>query len=627
MTLTITGVTPPPPPPPPNEAPVAVNDTATVAEDVVLTGFDVLANDSDPENDALTVSRINGVAVSVGGFVTLSSGARVTLNADGTLSYDQRGSYDSLDVGQTATETFTYGVSDGLNLSTASVSITINGAFDNVAPVAVNDSASVGEAETVAGNVLANDSDGNGDSLSVLSVNGVAGSVGQQITLASGALLTLNADGSYLYDPNGAFDALLIGQTGSDSFTYAVTDGRGASDTATVSITIEGYSVPVSESPLLIDFETAPVGSYDGEDGIAATGLTVGLGAMLSGDRFAESDGFTLRATGPDFDLDSLSLTTISGRVRVNVEAYDDGVLVGTQAINVRGGRIADVSFGVSFDSVDEVRFVSSGTFFVDNIGLTTRAMDEPGGNVGPTALDDAFQTQEGSAISVNLLANDSDPDGGTPSLVAVAGNASGTVTLASGAVVTFAADGSITYDPNGSFDSLYAGQSAQDSFVYEISDGQGGAAEAVATVTVLGTGTPPAEPTAYDIGFEGEASGGQYAEDTFVFTGIGLTNQGLGVSSGASAGMSLDNDMTIAAFNGAMFDLERAVVTGMNGRNATFDVRGYLDGVLVATESFRIRDNRETSISFNDALFDGVDQVVLSAEGGFIIDDLVLIG
>ena len=60
------------------------------------------------------------------------------------------------------------------------------------------------------------------------------------VILASGAQLTLNADGSMVYDPNGQFEYLDVGETDTDSFTYTVSDGNGGTDTATVTITISG---------------------------------------------------------------------------------------------------------------------------------------------------------------------------------------------------------------------------------------------------------------------------------------------------------------------------------------------------------------------------------------------------
>jgi large repetitive protein len=88
--------------------------------------------------------------------------------------------------------------------------------------------------------VLAND---NGDPLTVTAVNGSSDNVGIQITLASGALLTVNADGSFAYDPNGQFGPRGRRQR-HDSFTYTISDGQGGSDTATVTLTVTGVAPP-----------------------------------------------------------------------------------------------------------------------------------------------------------------------------------------------------------------------------------------------------------------------------------------------------------------------------------------------------------------------------------------------
>jgi Ca2+-binding RTX toxin-like protein len=91
-----------------------------------------------------------------------------------------------------------------------------------------------------ANNGLGADSDVDGPALHVTAVNGVAAGVGQQVTLASGALLTMNANGTFSYDPNGAFAALAAPGSGSsdtsatDTFNYTV---NGAVETATVTVT------------------------------------------------------------------------------------------------------------------------------------------------------------------------------------------------------------------------------------------------------------------------------------------------------------------------------------------------------------------------------------------------------
>ncbi len=126
------------------------------------------------------------------------------------------------------------------------------------APIARDDTGTTGESAVLNGqSVTGNDFDyqallGN-ETLTVSAVNGSALNVGVQIALASGALLTVNANGTYSYDPNGQFDDLGVGQTGSDSFAYTVSDGNGGTDTATVNITINGENT----APTLVADSTA----------------------------------------------------------------------------------------------------------------------------------------------------------------------------------------------------------------------------------------------------------------------------------------------------------------------------------------------------------------------------------
>ncbi|WP_232225067.1 Ig-like domain-containing protein [Dactylococcopsis salina] len=119
-----------------------------------------------------------------------------------------------------------------------------NGGSGNQAPVAEDDTASTGSNTALNQNVLSNDSDAEGDSLTVSAVNGEESNVGSELTLASGALLTLNADGSFEYDPNNAFDNLAEGETTTDRFSYTVSDGNDGTDTANVAIDITGVPVP-----------------------------------------------------------------------------------------------------------------------------------------------------------------------------------------------------------------------------------------------------------------------------------------------------------------------------------------------------------------------------------------------
>ena len=190
--------------------------------------------DSDPDNDILTVIEVNGEAGNVGSQTALPSGALLTLNSDGTFEYTPNGFVDY--------DGFEYTISDGnQGFSTAFVEIEIQ----NQEPFAIDDNFSSGQDVSLSGNVLVNNGNGSdydpdNDALTVVEVNNQPPDIGSQITLASGALLTLNSDGTFDYNPNSQFDYLNVGQVATDSFTYTISDHHGGTSTATAEITING---------------------------------------------------------------------------------------------------------------------------------------------------------------------------------------------------------------------------------------------------------------------------------------------------------------------------------------------------------------------------------------------------
>ncbi|MBT9316105.1 Ig-like domain-containing protein, partial [Leptothoe spongobia] len=152
---------------------------------------------------------------------------------------------DFLAEGETITQVYDVTVTDNIGTSHAeTVTITLTGTND--APVATDDFISVNDNFDVIANVFENlgnglDSDvDQGATLSVTKINDDDSTIGSQTLLPSGAMVTLNADGSFIYDPNGVFDALNSGQSATDSFTYTIADEFGATDTATVNVTING---------------------------------------------------------------------------------------------------------------------------------------------------------------------------------------------------------------------------------------------------------------------------------------------------------------------------------------------------------------------------------------------------
>ena len=107
------------------QAPIAVGDTISTDIARIFT-IDVLANDSDPNNDPLTLTKIQNQDIAPGQQITLASGALVTFNSGGNLSYNPNGKFDFSNTGETPTDTFTYTITDGTGKTdTATVSVTL----------------------------------------------------------------------------------------------------------------------------------------------------------------------------------------------------------------------------------------------------------------------------------------------------------------------------------------------------------------------------------------------------------------------------------------------------------------------------------------------------------------------
>ncbi len=159
---------------------------------------------------------------------------------------------------------------DGNGAATVqSLLVTVNPV--NEAPTGVNDAYAVGEdgiLNVAAPGVVGNDTDP--DAGNVLVVQ----SVDTTVTMGS---VVLNPDGSFSYDPNGQFASLAPGQSATDSFRYTVTDGNGGTDTATVTITINGAN-------------DAPIANNDNFDVIEGDTLVAGV---LANDSDAEGDPLT----------------------------------------------------------------------------------------------------------------------------------------------------------------------------------------------------------------------------------------------------------------------------------------------------------------------------------------------
>lgn len=188
------------------DAPVAADDSAAVEEGGSVL-VDVLGNDTDADGDALQVASVGPPAHGTAG------------EEDGQVRY-------APEAGFTGDDAFTYVVSDGTGLAdTAAVHVTVTRV--NHAPVAGDDALTVEEDGSGSVAVLANDSDPDGDSLSIAGF----------IHPAHGSVSTLGDEVVY--------SATETHYNGDDSFRYILADAAGAVDTATVSVTI----TPVDDMP------------------------------------------------------------------------------------------------------------------------------------------------------------------------------------------------------------------------------------------------------------------------------------------------------------------------------------------------------------------------------------------
>ncbi|HEY4178814.1 MAG TPA: Ig-like domain-containing protein [Kofleriaceae bacterium] len=244
---------------PVNDAPVAADDTATTAEDtaLVLAPASLLANDSDLDGDTLTVanafSATHGTVTVSGGTVTYTP----VLNYNGPAS-------------------FVYTVSDPTGASaTATVAIVVTSVNDN--PVANADmvAGTEDQATTIAAStLLANDTDVDGDTLTVSGVTAGAGTHGT---------VTLSGTG-VLYTPVADFNGVA-------TFAYTVSDGQGGSASAMVTVTVAAVNdAPTAVNDTFTTAEDVPLvvaGSTltlnDTDDGGNANLTVASVGAATNG--------------------------------------------------------------------------------------------------------------------------------------------------------------------------------------------------------------------------------------------------------------------------------------------------------------------------------------------------------
>ncbi len=450
----------------------------------------VAANDADVDGDSFTVA-----------VVAQPTHGTLSLNPNGSFTYTPEANFYG-------TDSFTYQADDGFaDSSVATVTIDVN-----ALPVAAHDSYSVDEDTTltvvVADGVLKNDTDADGDTLTV--------TVAQQ---PSHGTLTLAADGSFTYTPDADFH-------GVDGFAYIANDGTGNSDEATVTITVN----TVPEAPVAVDdvYSVIPNGTLnvsdangllindtDGDgDSLTATAVdlpsngTLTLGANGSftyepNASFHGTDTFTYEVNDGTSDSAPATVTihvnTVPNAVSDSYSVDEDGTLTVVSAADSVLKNDADAESDpmtatvVLQPSHGTLTLNSDGTFtytpdtdFSGDDGFTYVANDGFGDsaeatvaitvnpvNDAPVANDDSYSVPVNGELTVQIPGvadNDEDVDGDSLTVVEVTGPSHGSLTLN--------ADGSFTYVPDTDFHGT-------DTFTYKVNDTTIDSATATVTIDV----------------------------------------------------------------------------------------------------------------------------------------------
>jgi CshA-type fibril repeat protein len=399
-------------------APVAQDDNVTVDEDTVLHGdviagtsdgtVDGNATDSDADGDELNVTKFMVDINNDGTLEEFTPGQSATINDVGTITMDSNGSYTfTPDANYNGdVPKITYTINDGTDEAEADLNIKVNDVND--APTANDDSASTDEDTAVEIDVPANDTDSDG------TIDKTTVTIKTQPN--HGTVSIDSTTGKVTYTPEADYN-------GPDSFTYTVKDEDGTeSNEATVNITVK-------------DVNDAPVATAIP----AQTNEDIDTPSVDVSGNFSDIDGDTLSFSATGLPK-GLSIDNTTGEITGTIDKTAS-----------QGGTNGVYSVTVTADD--------------GNGGTTGETFDWTVTNPAPTAVNDVDSTLEEVAVTIDVLANDSDTDDNI-TLVSVDMPNNGTAVIV---------DGKVVYTPNVDF-------RGTDTFTYTIED----ADSETATATVL---------------------------------------------------------------------------------------------------------------------------------------------
>ncbi|WP_273977781.1 tandem-95 repeat protein, partial [Vibrio parahaemolyticus] len=443
-------------------APVAdiVADKATVVEDTP-TIIKVLGNDTfEDDGKVVSLDTNNGPA-----------NGTVSVNPDGSVTYTPNDNY----VGK---DTFTYIVTSGGVSESTTVEVNVTPVND--APVAKDDTAITDEDTPVTIDVLPNDTDIDGDKLSIQSAS---------VPETQGKVEIV--DGKLVFTPAENFH-------GDAEITYTITDGA-LTDQATVNVTVNAVNdTPVVESsiadqtlaedftPYTIDLNTAfsDVDNVDGELTFSVSGnsniqvaIVNGIATFTPTADWNGSEALTFTATDPSGESVSQTVnftvapvadivgdkatvvedtpTIIKVLGNDTFEGDDQVVSLDTNNGPANGTVSVNPDGSVTYTPNDNYHGTDSFTYIVTSGGVsesTTVNVDVTPVNDAPVAKDDIATTQEDTAVTIDALPNDTDADGDKLSIESASvPKEQGTVEVVDGKLVftpaeNFNGDAEITY-------------------------------------------------------------------------------------------------------------------------------------------------------------------------------------
>lgn len=457
-----------------NDTPVAEDDTAATTENQAI-DVDVVGNDSDVDLDdqpaSFTVDSLDSITVA-----GLSTGAAlITAQAsivNNSVRFDPVTDFDELDEGDTATVAIGHTMSDREPASSsAQLLITVTG--ENDTPVAVADSSTTSENQSVTHDVLANDTDVDLDdepsNFSVDRVNSIVVSgISSAPRLRSGSVRIV--DNHLEFDPGTDFDELDAGDTATVVVYYSMSDTRGARSTSTWTISVNGEpDAPVAVVDVITTTENA--------------GLSV---PVLANDRDVDADD-----DPQNFLLVSFTEPQVTG--------LSTGSSLIAAALTIDGAS-ARFEPSTDFDELDtgDVATVRTVYTMSDAAGNTSSAellVNVLGVNDAPVAVNDTATTFENESVLVDVLSNDTDIDGddgprnfsvdaiedirvSSPVIDPSMANANANVEIVGKQIL---------FDPGTAFGILNDGQTATVTIDYLMSDNEGATSRAALVITVQG--------------------------------------------------------------------------------------------------------------------------------------------